>query len=84
MLKSIDASLKRLQTDYIDGYLMHRDDRVGDPHRETIACTKGAEERGKVRFWACPIWSAIWQTVCWRTRSGYWFMHPYNMINRTK
>ena len=33
MLKSIDASLKRLQTDYIDGYLMHWDDRVGTPSR---------------------------------------------------
>ena len=40
MLKSIDASLKRLQTDYIDGYLMHWDDRVGSPIEETIACMK--------------------------------------------
>ena len=50
MLKSIDASLKRLQTDYIDGYLMHWDDRVGTPIEETIACMKELKNAGKVRF----------------------------------
>ncbi len=47
MLKSIDASLKRLQTDYIDGYLMHWDDRVGTPHRGDHRLHEGAEERGE-------------------------------------
>ena len=50
MPKSIDASLKRLQTDYIDGYLMHWDDRVGTPIEETIACMKELKNAGKVRF----------------------------------
>lgn len=50
MLKSIDASLKRLQTDYIDGYLMHWDDRVGTPIEETIACMKELKNAGRWRF----------------------------------
>ena len=84
MLKSIDASLKRLQTDYIDGYLMHWDDRVGTPIEETIACMKELKNAGKVRFLGM---SNLERDLADRLLADGVLdivQYPYNMINRTK
>ena len=71
MLKSIDASLKRLQTDYIDGYLMHWDDRVGTPIEETIACMKELKNAGKVRFLGM---SNLERDLADRLRTAFWIL----------
>lgn len=84
MMKSIEASLKRLQTDYLDAYLMHWDDRVGTPIEETIACMKELQASGKVRFLGM---SNLEQGLADRLLEGGALdivQYPYNMVNRQK
>lgn len=49
ILKSVDESLKRLQTDYIDLYYTHFDDKV-TPIEETISTYDELVKAGKVRY----------------------------------
>ena len=50
--KACEASLKRLQTDYIDVYMSHRADS-GTPIEETLETYQGLIDAGKVRHAAC-------------------------------
>jgi len=50
--KACEASLKRLQTDYIDVYMSHRAD-PGTPIEETLETYQGLIDAGKVRHAAC-------------------------------
>ena len=52
-----DASLKRLGTDYIDLYIVHRDDRF-TPIEETIEALDALVRDGKVRYLGYSNWSA--------------------------
>ena len=47
--RNLDASLRRLQTDYIDLYYVHVDDWV-TPLEETLAALAGMVQAGKVRY----------------------------------
>lgn len=49
ILKSVDASLQRLQTDYIDLYYTHFDDEV-TPVEETLSAYDEIIKAGKVRY----------------------------------
>mgnify|MGYP005993154617 CR=1 FL=1 len=49
ILKSVDASLKRLQTDFIDLYYTHFDDEV-TPVEETLSAYDEIIKAGKVRY----------------------------------
>jgi aryl-alcohol dehydrogenase-like predicted oxidoreductase len=49
ILKAVDASLKRLQTDYIDLYQSHKDD-PNTPIEETLEAYSILVKQGKVRF----------------------------------
>lgn len=50
ILKSIDGSLKRLRTDYVDLYYLHRVD-PGIPIEEVALTMKSLKEAGKIRHW---------------------------------
>lgn len=56
ILHEIDASLKRLQTDYIDLYIMHRMDH-STPIEETLEAFNDIVRAGKVRYIGA---SAMW------------------------
>lgn len=49
ILKSVEASLKRLKTDYIDLYQSHYDD-LGTPVQETLETYKQLIKEGKIRW----------------------------------
>jgi aryl-alcohol dehydrogenase-like predicted oxidoreductase len=52
----LEASLRRLKTDYVDLFLLHRDDRKAplEPILETLAAL---QNRGKFRAWGVSNWS---------------------------
>lgn len=59
IMDSIDASLKRLQTDYVDLYVIHRFD-YGTTIEETIEALHDVVKAGKVRYLgASSMWA--WQ-----------------------
>jgi len=49
MMKEIDDSLKRLQTDYIDIYQLHWPDTT-TPIEETVSALEAIEKAGKIRY----------------------------------
>ena len=56
LLNSVEASLKRLQTDYIDIYTMHGFDAT-TPIEETLETLDNLVKSGKVRYIACSNFS---------------------------
>jgi aryl-alcohol dehydrogenase-like predicted oxidoreductase len=52
IMKALDASLKRLQTDYIDLYYMHLPD-PSTPIEETLRFMDDLVRNGKVRYIGC-------------------------------
>lgn len=57
ILWSVDQSLKRLQTDWIDVYIVHRED-AHTPLEETVAALDAVVRSGKVRYLGFSNWSA--------------------------
>lgn len=58
IIEAVDASLKRLQTDYIDLYQIHGNDSV-TPIDETLRALDTLVNQGKVRYIGCsnfPAW----------------------------
>jgi aryl-alcohol dehydrogenase-like predicted oxidoreductase len=61
ILDAVEASLKRLQTDYIDLYQIHAADSV-TPVEETLRALDTLVSQGKVRYIGCSNWFA-WQLM---------------------
>jgi len=57
LIESIDASLKRLDTDYVDLLFCHRAD-PSTPIEETVWAMHNIIERGKALYWGTSEWSA--------------------------
>lgn len=57
ILWSVDQSLKRLRTDWIDIYIAHREDPC-TPLEETLAALDAVVRAGKVRYLGFSNWSA--------------------------
>ncbi len=54
--KQIDASLRRLRTDYVDLYQAHRFD-VGTPIEETVEALQQVVQQGKARYLGFSEWT---------------------------
>lgn len=87
ILNEVEASLKRLGTDYIDLYQIHQTD-ANTPIEETLHTLDSLVLQGKVRYIGCSNFKS-WQ-VCeaiWTSRTNRWVpfstVQPhYNMFNR--
>lgn len=89
MMEEVEASLKRLQTDYIDLYQAHRD----DPHTpldETMAAFDELVRQGKVRYIGASNYSAarLREALQISAQHGYVryesLQPPYNLVNRAE
>lgn len=87
IIEEVEASLKRLQTDYIDLYQAHRD----DPHTpldETMAAFNDLVRQGKVRYIGASNYSAarLREALRISEQRGYirydCLQPPYNLVNR--
>jgi len=56
-MDGVEASLRRLQTDYIDLYQIHGNDAV-TPLEETLRALDTLVQQGKVRYIGCSNWQA--------------------------
>ena len=87
LLDACEKSLKRLQTDHIDIYFLHRSD-FNVPQEETLAALDLLVHQGKVRYVACSTHPP------WRTVEALWLADrhhypkfvcetpPYNLLDR--
>ena len=88
IMNRVEASLRFLQTDYIDLYQVHRPD-PNTPIEETMRALDDLVRQGKVRYIGCSNFAA-WQ-VCeaiWVSRANnfapFVTVQPeYNMLNRS-
>ena len=88
ILEAVEASLKRLNTDYIDLYYLHRPDRT-TPIEETLRTLDDLVRMGKVRYIGCSNFAA-WQLCDAQWVSNTNNLEPfvvvqsqYNLLNRT-
>jgi len=57
IFESVEASLRRLGTDYLDLYQCHRPDPQ-TPVRETLMAMDDLIRQGKILYWGVSMWSA--------------------------
>lgn len=57
IMEAVEASLRRLQTDYIDLYQIHGNDPI-TPIEETLRALDTLVTQGKVRYVGCSNWAA--------------------------
>lgn len=87
IVKAIDASLQRLQTDYVDLYYLHKPD-CNTSIEESLAALQGLVQAGKIRYGATSNYAA-WQMaeMLWLAERNGWqplrVSQPmYNLIAR--
>ncbi len=87
IMEEVEASLKRLQTDYIDLYQAHRDDQE-TPLEETLAAFNDLVRQGKVRYIGASNYSAarLRQALQISEQHNYaryeCVQPPYSLVNR--
>ena len=87
VVDALDASLERLQTDYVDLYQMHFPDR-STPIDETLRALDDMVTAGKVRYIGCsnfPAWEivdAVWTSRTERLSRFVSCQPPYNILER--
>jgi aryl-alcohol dehydrogenase-like predicted oxidoreductase len=87
ILDACAQSLKRLQTDYIDIYFLHRTD-FAVPQEESLAALDQLQREGKIRYAAVsthPAWRTV-EALHLADRFGYpkfiCEQPPYNLLDR--
>ncbi|MDA0349264.1 MAG: aldo/keto reductase [Verrucomicrobia bacterium] len=75
VMNSVEASLKRLKTDYIDIFYIHHVD-VQTPIEETLRVLNDLVSQGKIRYLACSNFEA------WRLMDALWISdhHDWSRI----
>jgi aryl-alcohol dehydrogenase-like predicted oxidoreductase len=87
MMQAVEASLRRLQTDYIDLYQSHRDD-PDTPIEETLAAYQDLINQGKIRVigasnFTAPRLAASLETSARLGLPRYETLQPlYNLVER--
>ena len=87
ILKEVEASLKRLQTDYIDLYQAHRDDQQ-TPLDETLSAFNDLVQQGKVRYIGASNYSAARLKEALQISELHHYARyecvqpPYHLLNR--
>jgi aryl-alcohol dehydrogenase-like predicted oxidoreductase len=87
ILSEVEASLKRLQTDYIDLYQTHRDDQ-NTPLDETLSALNELVQQGKVRYIGASNYTAARLRKALQISQLYGFARfesvqpPYNLVDR--
>jgi aryl-alcohol dehydrogenase-like predicted oxidoreductase len=87
ILEACENSLKRLKTDYIDIYFLHRTD-FNVPQEETLAALDMLVQQGKIRYVGCsthPAWrvvEAMWLADKHRYPKFICEQPPYNLLDR--
>lgn len=88
MRKAVEASLRRLGTDYIDLYQLHTPDRV-TPLEDTLGALNELVDDGLVRHIGCSnftAWELVdadWHAKNWGFRSFVSAQNEYSLYNRT-
>ena len=87
IMKAVEASLRRLGTDYIDLYQMHVAD-PGTPIEETLRALDDLVRSGKVRYIGCSNYAAwqlceaLWTSRVVRLESFVTVQVRYNLLDR--
>lgn len=89
LMQAIDASLKRLQLDYVDIAYCHRPD-PNTPLEETVFAMHDMVARGKATYWGTSEWSAADIMGAWHIADKHHLHKPiveqpeYNLFHRKK
>ena len=89
VMSAIDNSLKRLGTDYVDLYQIHRFDN-DTPIEETVRAMHNLIVQGKVLYWGTSEWSAQQLTEAYAVARAHDLTPPtmeqpeYNLFRREK
>ena len=89
LLQAVDASLKRLQLEYVDIAYCHRPD-PNTPLEETVFAMHDMVARGKALYWGTSEWSAADIMGAWHIADKHHLHKPiveqpeYNLFHRKK
>jgi len=89
LLHGIDASLKRLQLDYVDLVFCHRPD-PNTPIEETVCAMHDMIARGKALYWGTSEWPADAIRAAWQIADRHHLHKPvmeqpeYNLFHRER
>ncbi|KAA1006491.1 aldo/keto reductase [Paraburkholderia panacisoli] len=89
LLNAVDASLKRLQLDYVDLVFCHRPD-PNTPVEETVWAMSDMIARGKALYWGTSEWSADEIRAAYEIAERHHLHKPvmeqpqYNLFHRTR
>ena len=87
IMRAVEDSLRRLQTDHIDLYLLHAFDAKA-PLEETLRALDDMVRQGKVRYIGCSnfrawkIMEALWISDVRNLEAFICIQNQYNLINR--
>ena len=81
ILEEVDLSLKRLQTDYIDIYLLHWPDKdTGAPIGESVEALEMLKNNGKIRYWGVSNYNLEQLKEACRWGSGDCLQSHYSLL----